>query len=95
VFRTDQQVDRPRILRTSIPACVRVAERTANPRRPVEGCRRRRSTLPHAVHQRFELALATLIETDDLAIEHGALDVHTCSDVLGQFSESFVDVPLA
>ena len=51
--------------------------------------------LPTAVHQRFELTLATPIETDDLTIEDDTLDIQTRCDVLGQFSESFVDVPRA
>jgi hypothetical protein len=44
---------------------------------------------------RSELRLASLVETDNLTVENRTLDVYTCSDVLGQFPESFVDVPLA
>jgi hypothetical protein len=47
-----------------------------------------------AVHQRFELTLSTLVETNDLAVDD-ALYIHACGDLLGQFRESLVDVPLA
>src|SRR5437870_9838524 len=48
-----------------------------------------------AIQQRFELTLSVTIQTDDLAIQHGILDIEALRDLFRQGQESFVNIPSA
>src|SRR5437870_7412887 len=48
-----------------------------------------------AIQQRFELTLSATIQTDDLAIQHGILDVEVLGNLFGQGEEPLVNIPFA
>src|SRR5207245_2413693 len=48
-----------------------------------------------AIQQRFELTLSVTIQTDDLAVQHGILDVEALGDLFGQGREPLVNIASA
>src|SRR5207302_6793621 len=48
-----------------------------------------------AIQQRFELTLSVTIQTDDLAVQYGTLDVEALGNLFRQGPEALVNIPRA